>query len=177
MASFKTIDQIGRQRLKLVAEQIRSESKKDIDYGFRLFRLEEPSQKTLDELQSFDPSRTDDLFSGDFVSKFDLGGTPGDEVALTTWLVQDGFGLTPEVQTIRLDEYELRVCGDSGYIIQPGLTSDDVVKFVSWLEKGELELSRLVVFGYSVTFSVMHELKKNLTSLKSGRSVSVIERF
>jgi adenine-specific DNA-methyltransferase len=34
-----------------------------------------------------------------------------------------------------------------------------------------------VVFGYSLTFSVMHELKQNLKSLKSGRIVAVIERF
>lgn len=30
---------------------------------------------------------------------------------------------------------------------------------------------------YSVEFSVMHELKKNLAVLKSGKTVTVIERF
>lgn len=174
---YETIDQVGRERIRRAADSIRTATSAEIDYGFRLFRLKEPEQKTLDELQAFDPTRQDGLFSGDFVSKFGFDGASGHAVALTTWLVQDGFGLTPEVQAVLLDEYKLRVCGDSGYVIESGLTSDDVLELVSKLEKGELDLSRLVVFGYSVTFSVMHELKKNLASLKSGRTVSVIERF
>lgn len=174
---YKTIDEVGRDRIRRAAESIRTATSAEIDYGFRLFRLKEPGQKTLDELQAFEPSRNDILFSSDFVSKFGFDGASGHEVALTTWLVQDGFGLTPKVQAVPLDEYELRVCGDSGYVIQPGLTSDDILELVSKLERGELDLSRLVVFGYSATFSVMHELKKNLASLRSGRTVSVIERF
>ena len=69
------------------------------------------------------------------------------------------------------------MCGDSAYIINTGLTSDDVVAMVRMLENGELTVSRVVVFGYSVEFSVMHELKKNLAVLKSGKTVTVIERF
>lgn len=174
---YKTIDQVGRERIRRAAESIKAATSAEIDYGFRLFRLEVPSSKTLDELQVFEPSKNDGLFSGDFVSKFDFNGTPGSEVALITWLNQDGSGLTCDVQTVQLSKYELRVSGDSGYVIQPGLTSDDLLALVSKLETGELDLSRLVVFGYSVTFSVMHELKKNLASLKSGQTVSVIERF
>lgn len=176
-AGYTRIDEIGRARIEKAAATIQADTNAKIDYGFRLFRLAETSEKTLDELQSFDPDANDALLAGDFVSKFDLGGTPGAEVALSTWLLQDGFGLTPEVRAERLDQYDLRVCGDSGYVIEPGLTSDDLVALVTKLEKGQLDLARLVVFGYSVTFSVMHELKQNLKSLKSGREVSVIERF
>ena len=78
---------------------------------------------------------------------------------------------------MRLDSYELEVCGDSGSVIDTGLTSDDVVALVRLVETGALALSRIVVFGYSVEFSVMHELKKNLAVLKSGKIVDVIERF
>lgn len=176
-AGYRTIDEIGRARIEKAAVKIETETKANIDYGFKLLRLEEPSAKTLDELQSFNPNEDGTLLAGDFVSKFELNGTPGKDVALSTWLLHDGFGLTPNVQVLRLADYELAVCGDSAYIVDPGLTSDDVLELVSKLETGELDLTRLVVFGYSVTFSVMHELKKNLVSLKSGRTVSVIERF
>src|SRR5690606_15513461 len=91
-AGYSTIDEIGRARIAKAAAKIKADTDADIDYGFRLFRLEEPSETTLDELQSFDPDANDVLFSGDFVSKFDLNGTPGDQVALSTWLLQDGFG-------------------------------------------------------------------------------------
>jgi adenine-specific DNA-methyltransferase len=176
-AGFDTIDQLGRMRIQASAEQIRNQSNATIDYGFRLFRLEKPSEKTLDQLQSFDPNEDGVMLAGDFVSKFASHGTPGDQVALSTWLVQDGFGLTPEVNDVGLNDYKLKVCEDSAYVIEPGLDSDDVMALVTKLEAGELDLKRLVVFGYSVPFSVMHELKQNLTSLRSGQSVSVIERY
>lgn len=174
---FATVDAVGRERIKRAADNIRNDSQFDVDYGFKLFRLEKPSAKTLDQLQSFDPNEDGVLLAGDFVSKFASNGTPGSQVALSTWLVQDGFGLTPTVNAVELDEYKLQVCEDSGYVIEPGLDSDDVMALVAKLEAGELDLKRLVVFGYSVPFSVMHELRQNLKSLRSGQVVSVIERY
>lgn len=176
-AGYVTVDHVGRERIKRAAEKIKSEIMADIDYGFKLFRLDEPSEKVLDQLESFDPDAADALFAGDYVSKFDLDGTPGHDTVLTTWLLKDGYGLTAAADKVTLASYELDVCGDSGYVISPGLTSDDVVALVALLENGSLGLSRIVVFSYSVDFSVMHELKKNLSVLKSGKTVSVIERF
>ena len=174
---YETIDEIGRERIKRAAVKIKDDTCADIDYGFRLYRLEEPSGQVLDQLERFDPENAEALFSGDYVSKFDSNGTPGHDTVLATWLVKDGHGLTTAAQKVTLSGYELDVCGDSAYIISPGLTSDDVVELVRHLENGNLAVSRVVVFGYSVTFGVMHELKKNLSVLKSGRTVSVIERL
>ncbi|MFJ3028514.1 DNA methyltransferase [Curtobacterium sp. NPDC087080] len=174
---YRTIDQIGRARITKAAEKLRNASGEQFDYGFRLFRLNEPSARTLDELQSFDPNEDGALLSGDFVSKFATDGTPGEQVALATWMVEDGFGLTADVESVRLDEYELQVCDDTGYVVEVGLSSEDVVALVSKIETGALDLKRLVVFGYSVTFSVLHELKQNLKSLRSGQTASVIERY
>ena len=177
---YRTIDEIGRERIKRAAEKIKSETNADIDYGFRLFRLEEPSGQVLNDLEKFDPDQADALFSGDYVSKFDnldQQGTPGHDTILTTWLVQDGYGLTADTRQVELSGYSLDVCGDSAYIIEPGLTSDDVRSLVTMVENGKLDISRVVIFGYSVGFSAMHELKKNLSVLKSGKSVTVIERF
>src|SRR5699024_11121439 len=106
---YATIDEVGRERIRLAAQAARSASSADIDYGFRVFRLEEPSEKTLDQLQSFDPNEDGALLAGDFVSKFASNGTPGDQVALSTWLLQDGFGLTPTVSVVELEEYALQV--------------------------------------------------------------------
>ena len=176
-SGYATIDEVGRERIRRAAEAVRSASSAGIDYGFRLFRLEVPSEKTLDQLQSFDANEDGVLLAGDFVTKFASNGTPGAQVALSTWLVQDGFGLTPTVHEVELDEYRLQVCEESGYVVEPGLDTDDVFALVAKLEAGGLDLKRLVVFGYSVPFSVMHELRQNLKSLRSGQTVSVIERY
>lgn len=176
-AGYHTIDEIGRERIKRATAKIKEETGADIDYGFKLYRLNEPSGQILDDLLTFDPKQDGTLLAGDYVSKFDLNGTPGHDTVLATWLVEDGHGLVTGAQQVTLAGYELDVCGDSAYIISPGLTSDDVVELVCLLENGDLAVSRVVVFGYSVTFGVMHELKKNLSVLKSGRTVSVIERL
>ena len=173
---FRTIDEIGRERIKRAGASIKAGTGVDIDYGFKLVRLETPSTKTLDELDEFNPN-IDGLLAGDYVSKFNLDGTPGHDVVLTTWMNQDGFGLLAKPRKVELDNYVLDVCEDSAYIINPGIKSGDVQELVRLLETNELQLSRVVVFPYSVTFSVMHELKKNLSVLKSGQNVKVIERF
>lgn len=175
-AGYRTIDEIGRERIKRAASKIKEKTGADIDYGFKLVRLATPSAKTLDELDAFNPN-TDSLLAGDYVSKFNLDGTPGREVVLTTWMNQDGFGLLAKPRKVELAGYVLDVCEDSAYIIDPGITSRDVQKLVGLLETNELQLSRVVVFPYSVTFSVMHELKKNLSVLKCGQNVEMIERF
>ncbi|WIM68709.1 DNA methyltransferase [Corynebacterium breve] len=173
---FATIDQIGRERIKRAAAKIKEETGADIDYGFKLFRLDEPSEQTIDQLYEFDPSQGA-LFEGDYVSKFATDEASGKDVILTTWLNQDGFGLNAKPGQVNLAGYTLDVCEDSAYIIDTGLTSDDVVELVRLIETGELDVSRIVVFGYSVKFNVMHELKKNMNVLKSGRNVTVIERL
>ena len=169
---FRTIDEIGRERIKRAAAKIKEETGADIDYGFKLYRLEKPSGQVLNDLERFEV-----FFADDYVSKFAYDETPGHDTVLTTWLVKDGYGLTVMPTKVKLAEYELDVCSDSAYVIDTGLSSADVSELVRMLEHGDLEISRIVVFGYSVVFSVMHELKKNLAVLRSGRSVKIIERF
>ena len=175
-AGYSTIDEIGRERIRRAAKKIKEETGADIDYGFNLFRLDEPSQQIIEQLYEFDPNQSL-LFDEDYVSKFATSEATGKDVILTTWLNQDGFGLTAKSHQIELSSYSLDVCGDSAYIIEPGVTTDDVVELVRLVEAGELDISRIVVFGYSVKFNVMHELKKNMNVLKSGRNVKVIERL
>lgn len=66
---------------------------------------------------------------------------------------------------------------DSLYIIEPGLTSEDVLILISQLERRDLEVNRVVIYSYSVKFSVLQELKKNLSSLHNNKCVELIERY
>lgn len=175
-AGYRTIDEIGRERITRAAAKIKEETGAAIDYGFKLMRLETPEQKTLEEMGSFDPD-TPAIFFDDYVDKFALDDTPGKDVILTTWLNQDGYGMTAEAHTVTLDTYAMPVCGDSGYLIEQGLTTPDVEKLVLLIEQGRLLLSRLVVYPYSLPFAIMHELEKNLSVLRSGQKVEIIKRF
>ncbi len=175
-AGYRAIDEMARFRIEAAAAKIKEETGADIDYGFKLFRLEEPSEQTINQLYDFDPEDTA-LFAGDYVAKFATEEASGKDVILITWLNQDGFGLNAQPRQVNLAGYALDVYEDSAYIIEAGITSDDVIELVRLVETGELDISRVVVFGYSVPFNVMHELKKNMNVLKSGRSVKVIERL
>lgn len=176
-AGYFTIDAIGRDRITKAADKIKCETGTEVDFGFKLHRLETPSGDVIDTLNNFDPETEETLFAGDYLSKFEINGTLGHDTVLTTWMAQDGYGLTRSAQKRKLVDYHLDICDDTAYIIEPGLSSSDVVELVRLIENGELNVARVVVFGYSVTFGVMHELKKNLSVLKSGRTVSVMERL
>lgn len=176
-AGYFTIDAIGCDRIKKAADKIKRETGAEVDFGFKLHRLETPSGDVIDTLSNFDPEAEETLFAGDYLSKFELNGISGHDTVLATWMAQDGYGLTKSAQKRKLVGYHLDICDDTAYIIEPGLSSSDVVELVRLIENGELNVARVVVFGYSVTFGVMHELKKNLSVLKSGRTVSVLERL
>lgn len=175
-AGYRTIDEIGRERIKRASTKIKEETDAEIDYGFKLVRLETPAQKTLEEMAFFDPN-TPATFFDDYVDKFALAGTPGKDVILATWLNRDGYGMTAEAHTVTLDSYAMPVCADSGYLIEQGLSTQDVEKLVLLIEQGELLLNRLVVYPYSLPFAIMHELEKNLSVLRSGQKIEIIKRF
>ena len=66
-AGYKTIDEIGRERIKRAAQKIKEETHADIDYGFKVVKLENLRENTLDRLESFDPNV---LVSDDYVNDF-----------------------------------------------------------------------------------------------------------
>ena len=53
---FNTIDEIGMERIKRAVARIKAETGADIDYGFKHYTLKEPSDRTLEKLELFDPS-------------------------------------------------------------------------------------------------------------------------
>nr|WP_176704946.1 DNA methyltransferase [Arthrobacter sp.] len=175
-AGFATIDEIGRKRIQEAGSKIKSLAQKDIDTGFKLFRIEPAAAPALEQLENFDPSENT-LFSNDMVAVFDSSYAGGYETILTTWLNKDGYGLLPNKREVLLHGYNLDICGDTAYVIKEGLSSADVVELVRQLENAELKLARLVYYPYSVDFGVTQELNNNLQNLRSGASVRRIARY
>ena len=174
-AGFRTIDEIGRARIQKAAEKIREETGASIDYGFKLYYLQKPEEKTLDRLEEFSP--TVQLMAGDMVSVFDNEHGSGKESILATWLNEDGYGLSAVSQAYVLDRYEANLIEKSLYIIESGLTSEDVMELVKRIEDDSLAIQRVVVYLHSLDFNVLQELRKNLAVLRNNKNVSLIERF
>lgn len=174
-AGYKTIDEIGRKRIEKSAEKIKEETNSDIDYGYKLYRLEKPENKTLDKIIEFDPH--ENFIYDDMTTLFEFNGVLGRYTILSTWLNIDGYGLSLNPEKIKLHQYEADIYKDTLYIIDPGLTSQDTMELIKKIEKDEINLSRIVIYPYSVIFNVIHELKKNMKSLKNGKTISLIERY
>lgn len=174
-AGYRTIDEIGRERIKSAGQKIKEETGADIDYGFKLFYLETPTEKTLADLEVFEPEIK--LLSDDMISIFDSDHATGKESILATWLAEDGYGLTQTPDKYQLEDYMADRMDRSLYLIDEGLTSEDVMALITRIEEGSLDISRVVIYVHSVTFNTLQELRKNLNALRNNQQVTLIERF
>lgn len=173
-AGYKTIDEIGRERIKRAAQKIKEETDADIDYGFKVVKLETLQENTLDRLESFDPNV---LVSDDYVNDFSNEDSSGLETILTTWLNQDGYGLHAKWEDFKLVDYIAHHYSNSLYIVNEGIESSDISKLIEMIENNELNISRIVIYTYSLPFTIINELKTNIKNLRNNKTVDIIERY
>ena len=175
-AGYKTIDEIGIERIKRAAKKIKEETQAEIDYGFKIVKLETPNSNTLDKIVDFNPDDKK-LILDNFIDEFKFGETEGYDTILTTWLNQDGYGMNVKSQKVLLKNFEIDVFENSAYIIKEGISSEDVMELITRVEKNEIAITRLVVYPYSVSFNVLHEMKKNFKNLRGNKELKLIERY
>lgn len=173
-AGYKTIDEIGRERIKRAAQKIKEETNADIDYGFKVVKLENVQENTLDRLESFDPNV---LVSDDYVNDFSNEDSSGLETILTTWLNQDGYGLHAKWEDFKLANYIAHHYSNSLYIVNEGIESSDISRLIEMIENNELNISRIVIYTYSLPFTIINELKTNIKNLRNNKTVDIIERY
>lgn len=174
-AGYRTIDEIGRERIRRAAKKIKEETGADIDYGFKTYSLEKLEDEILTNLDYFDDNPK--LVSDDMVGVFDTDKAKGKDAILSTYLVLDGYGLSVNSEEYKLNTYVANKVRNSIYIIENGLVSEDVMELIKRIETLELDITRVVVYTPSLDFHVLHELKKNLSNLRNNKSVELIERY
>lgn len=174
-AGYRTIDEIGRERIRRAAKKIKEETGVDIDYGFKTYSLEKLEDEILTNLDYFDDNPK--LVSDDMVGVFDTDKAKGKDAILSTYLVLDGYGLSVNSEEYKLNTYVANKVRNSIYIIEDGLGSEDVMELIKRIETLELDITRVVVYTPSLDFHVLHELKKNLSNLRNNKSVELIERY
>ncbi len=168
-AGYKTIDQIGMERIKRAAKKIRGQNPLFAgDLGFKHFTLEEPKQDALLLMEQFDPSLN--IMTPLTVDDFGLA------TVLRTWLVADGYGLTAEPEEVRLGKYVAYWKDDHLYLVKPD-RDFDASSIAALMDKynGEpFSPHNVVVFGYSFGFTHREELQKNLRTLKEGNKTLTV---
>ena len=95
-AGYRTIDEIGRERIRRAAKKIKEETNADIDYGFKTYYLNELKEDVLTNLLSFEDNPK--LVLDDTVGIFDTEKSKGKDAILTTYLALDGYGLSAKAE-------------------------------------------------------------------------------
>ena len=162
-ANYRTIDQIGMERIKRAAKKIKDENPLFAgDLGFKHYVLEEPKEDALLKMEQFDPTR--EFFTTLTADDF------GVDSVLRTWLVADGYGLTEDAEEVNLDGYTAYYKEDHLYLINPddNFTAGSIAALMDKYNGEAFSPHNIVIFGYSFGFTHREELQKNLRTLKDG---------
>lgn len=159
---YRTIDQIGQERIKRAAAKIKAENPLFAgDLGFKHYTLKEVPENVLDKMEEFNPEEA--TFGSNMLELF------GRETVLATWKVRDGYGLTSEVEEVQLADYTAYQCGDHLYLLDEGLDDDAITAMVDkYGEPTPWNPHHVVLFGYNMNFGVQDALKTNLPLLNEG---------
>lgn len=162
MAGYKTIDQIGMERIRRVANKIKENNPScDGDLGFRHFTLKEPSAKSIERMEKFN---SEGMFSDKTL--LDEFGVPA---ILTTWLEHDGYSLTPQVETLDLKGYKAYYAENHLYMVNPDLTDDAVGALLSkYQTDAAFSPHNIVIYGYSFGWPQLQSLKDSLMVVEAG---------
>ena len=161
-AGYRTIDQIGQERIKRAAKKIKAENPLFAgDLGFKHYTLKELPENVLDKMEEFNPEEA--TFGGNMLELF------GRETVLATWKVRDGYGLTSDVEEVQLADYTAYQCGDHLYLLDEGLSDDAITAMVDkYGEPTPWNPHNVVLFGYNMNFGIQDALKTNLPLLNEG---------
>ena len=175
-AGFNTVDEISRKRIELSAERIKDETKKDIDYGFKHYYVQEAKVDTIDKIIEFNPDVIK-LIADDMVSEFNNEFSKGEDVILTTWLVDDGYEIDTKVEKIKLGDYIAHyVDNQKLYLIQLGWGASQTKELLEMIGKYRLNVSSIIVYGYSFNLESLSELETNVkTNLEN--KITIEKRY
>ena len=159
---YRTIDEIGRERIIRAAAKLREENPDTaVDLGFKHYILHEVSQTTLDKMESFDNTG--------FITDTTIYDEFGASTVLTTWLVHDNYGFVNNCEMIDLAGYTAYWCENHLYLINPGLTEEAVKALIEkYNYEGNFNPQNIVLFGYSFNYVEMENLKTNVKILQDS---------
>ncbi len=175
-AGYKTIDEIGRERIRRAAAKIRAdepEKSKEVDLGFKTYYLKTPEKQTLDKMESFNPEFPID--GDDIIAAF------GKDTVLATWGIKDGYGFNTPIKEIDLKGYTAYSINDgihgANLYLLDEISEPSIMELVRKLESNELVADKIIVYGYALSYTASTSLRTNLKTLKNRNPIDVVIRY
>lgn len=173
---FRTIDQISRKRIELAAEKIKNDTGKNIDYGFKHYYVQAPNVNTIDKILEFDPNENK-MLPDDMVGEFDCETAKGEDVILTTWLVDDGYEINTKIEQLKFGDYTAHyVDNQKLYLIQQGWGTSQTKELLERIGKFSLNVSTIIIYGYSFNLESLSELEINVKTNLENR-ITIEKRY
>lgn len=158
-AGYKTIDQIGMERIRRAAAKIKEEHPDSTcDFGFKHYTIQKPAEKSLDTIKKFVPNPS--LGESTILKQF------GAETVLATWMVDDGHKFNANVEKINLNGYTAYKVNDYLYLIDSGIEGKHIKElFKKYDEDKDFKPKHIVLFGYSFGMTTLDTLKANIKNV------------
>ena len=174
-AGYKTIDEIGRERIRRAAAKIKAEHPDtSADLGFKTYYLKSMPKETLDKIKVFVPN---ELFTNDG----NIVKSLGEKTLLQTWQIKDGFGFNAVPQKIDLLTYTAYLLDDEKigkYLYLLGEIEEKSIKeLIRKIENLELTVDKIFIYGYSFDFNMLTSITTNLKTLKNRNPLEPIVRY
>lgn len=131
------------------------------DLGFKHYTLVEPTSTQIEKIEKFNPN----AITGDS-SLVDEFGVP---TILATWLVRDGYGLTPDVQELDLEGYTAYYIDKHLYLVNASLADEAIGALLDRLQSDkDFNPQNIVIYGYAFDWTELSSLKDSLQSVQTG---------
>lgn len=164
-----TLDYVGIERIKRAAKKIKDETNANIDYGFKHYTLID-KKDTLDTLEKFD-SNFAVLTQDDILNEFSI------ESRLITFLCDDGFGLNAKYVEIDIAGYKCFLIDGFLYLLDKGFDSSQIASLIEIVDKKEIALRKIVIFGYAFDTRSLQQLKDNAEKLGLIDNKDIIVKY
>ncbi|MGV7118887.1 site-specific DNA-methyltransferase [Paenibacillus kyungheensis] len=109
-AGYKNICEIGKERIRRAAQKIKAETSADIDYGFRVYRLDSSNMKDV----YYTPNELGQIEFEDLLDNIKEDRTCED--LLTQVILSCGLELSLPMETKQLDHYKIHYVNDTELI-------------------------------------------------------------
>lgn len=180
-AGYRSIDEISRERIVRAANKIKDDNPLLIetqDFGFKHYRVVEPSQETLEKLE-YDDNLQLDLFN-EMIEAFSSvklgvpGSTNGFDTILATYLAKDNYKFDVDVNMIDFAGIQLPYVNNQRiYLISENWQSLNTRALVNAIGKNEVNVQTIVVFGYTISMEGLRELEIALNQLENKVNLQV----
>ena len=164
-----TLDYIGIERIKRESKKIKDDTNTDIDYGFKHYTLID-KKDTLDTLEKFD-SNFAVLTQDEILNEFSI------ESRLITFLCDDGFGLNAKYEEIDIAGFKGYLIDGFLYLLDKGFDSSQIASLIEKVDKKEIVLRKIVIFGYAFDTRSLQQLKDNAEKMGLNDNKDIIVKY